>query len=182
MDNKNAKEFEHLLKGYQAEKLKLMRSIAAMALTFFKSSFVNQGFTDDSLQKWDGRKGGPRNKGRAVLVDRGILKRGIRVKGVTGSNATIGVDSAIKYATIHNQGGTIPITPKMRRFFWAMYFKFGGKLKTPPEAAIYWRNLALSSNTEITIPKRQFIGDSQTLDKQAFEFLTQELNQFFKVT
>jgi len=181
MVNKHAGDFDQLLKGYQAEKLKLMRNVAAMALTFFKSSFVNQGFTDTSLKKWDGRKGGPKNKGRAILVDRAILKRSIRIKEVTGSNATIGVDGAIKYAQIHNEGGTINITPKMRRFFWAMYYKFGGKLKKPPEAALYWRNLALTSKTEITIPKRQFIGDSRTLDKQAFEFLTQELNKFFKI-
>lgn len=179
--NRHADDFNEILKDYKAQKLRLMQQVAAIALTFFKTSFVNQGFTDTTLQKWQTRSGGPKNKGRAVLVDRGILKRGIRLKGVTSSNATIGVDPAIKYATIHNEGGTIPITPKMRRFFWAMYYKFGGKQKKVPEQALYWRNMALTSKTEIEIPKRQFIGDSRTLDKNALAFVTAELNKIFKI-
>lgn len=179
--NKHADDFDELLKGYKAKKLQLMRQVAAIALTFFKTSFVNQGFTDGSLQKWKARSGGPKNKGRAILVDRAILKRGIRIKSVTYNESKIGVDPAIKYANIHNEGGSIPITPNMRRFFWAMFYKFGGANKKPPEQAIYWRNLALTKQTEIQIPKRQFIGDSRTLDKNALAFVTAELNKIFKI-
>ena len=183
MINKHAQDFDDLLKGYQPFKVRMIQQAAGIALAFFKTNFVNQGFTDSTLQKWPSRKGGARNKGRATLIDRGILKRSIRIKSSTITGATIGIDPAIKYAEIHNFGGTIPLTPKMRRFFWAMFYKFGGgnKRTANNEQALFWRNLALSKNSEITIPKRQFIGDSRTLDKKVFAYVTQELGKFLKV-
>ncbi|MEB0248647.1 hypothetical protein QN344_00810, partial [Mucilaginibacter sp. 5B2] len=78
--NRHANEFDDLLNGYRALKLRMIQQAAAMALTHFKESFTNQGFTDETLQKWPARKGGAKNNGRAILINRGILKRGLRIK------------------------------------------------------------------------------------------------------
>ena len=181
--NNNAQEIDKLLKSYRERKLRIIQDTAAMALSFFKKSFTNQGFTDVTLKKWPARKGGPRNKGRAILMNRGVLKRGLRIKKTSYNGSVIGVDEAIKYAKIHNEGGDISLTPKMRRFFWAMYYKTGGKNKRTRSAEIpqFWLSLALSKNDTIKIPARKYIGDSATLERQLIGYIEHELKILFDV-
>lgn len=177
MDNQHADEIDKLLQRYKDGRVRLIQQTAGIALNFFKNSFRNQGFTDTALKKWPKRIGGPKNKGRALLVNSGALKRGLRIKRADATSAVVGVDDAVKYAEIHNDGGEIPLTPKMRRFFWAMYYQTGKKGKV----ANFWKNMALSKKTSITIPKRQFIGDSQTLTRKLITFIESELTKLFNV-
>ncbi|WP_443937079.1 hypothetical protein [Pedobacter sp. MW01-1-1] len=175
--NQHANEIDRLVNAYKNARLQLIRNSAAIALAFFKKSFTDQGFTDTGLKKWKKRKGGARNDGRAILVDRAVLKRGIRIKRADLNQAVIGVDSAIKYADIHNNGGEIELTPKMRRFFWVMYYKNGGgdKRIRNNDQAKFWLSLALKKDKTIVIPQRQFIGDSATLTKKISTYLETEL-------
>lgn len=181
--NQHAQEIDRLVNAYRGARLRLVRGSAAIALAFFKASFTNQGFTDTGLQKWKPRKAGPRNNGRGILIDRAVLKRGVRIKRADVSKAVIGVDEAIKYADIHNNGGVIPVTPKMRRFFWAMYYKSGGAHKDTrkDEVAQFWLRMALKKDNTIEIPKRQFIGDSATLERRLKVYLEKELTKIFNV-
>lgn len=100
--------------------------------------------------------------------------------------AVVGVDDGIPYAEIQNFGGHIPITPQMRRFFWAMYYKAGGggkgQKKTLNETALFYRNMAITKEAFINIPARQFIGDSAVLEKNVTDYILTELNKFFKVS
>jgi phage gpG-like protein len=196
-ENKHADEFDNLLKGYNYIKLRIIQQAAGIALAFFKASFTNQGFTDAGLVKWKKRiPGTPNDKGRAIEINRGILKRSIRIKKASIDGAIVGPDDGIPYAEIQNFGGKIPITPQMRRFFWAMYYQAqGGKqynVKTKSEAhtkrnstlndtANFWKNMALTKEQFLTIPARQFIGNSITLERDIKNYVTSELNKFFKV-
>lgn len=182
--NKHAGEIDKLLESYRQRKLKIIKQTAAMALAHFKKSFTNQGFTDVSLKTWPERKGGPRNQGRAVLINRGVLKRGLRIKKTDYNGAIVGVDDAVKYAEIHNEGGEIPVTPKMRRFFWAMYYKTGGKNKRTRSGEMpqFWLSMALTKSDTIKIPKRQYIGDSATLERKMISYVEQELKILFQIT
>jgi phage gpG-like protein len=186
-ENRNADEFDKLLEGYRALKLRMIQKAAGIALAFFKASFTNQGFTDEALVKWINRiPGTPNNQGRAIEVGRGTLKRGLRIKMANIDGAIVGMDEGIPYAEIQNFGGKIPITPQMRRFFWAMYYKFGGGVKGMPEeeipaTAIFYRNLAITKELFITIPARQFIGDSKTLERNIYNYVTQQLDKFFRI-
>lgn len=181
-DNRHAEEFDQIVADVRAAKLRIIQHAAAIALAFFKASFTNQGFTDESLVKWVNRvPGTPNNKGRAIEVNRGILKRALRIKKADKDGAIVGVDDGIPYAEIQNYGGKIPITPQMRRFFWAMYYKFGGgKGKSPTETAMFYRNLAITREMFITIPARKFIGESATLERKLREYITSELDRLFK--
>lgn len=58
-------------------------------------------------------------------------------------------DEIIKYANTHEYGDTRPITLKMRKFFWAMYFKTELEM---------WRGLALTKQTTITYTARPFMA------------------------
>lgn len=183
MDNQHADEIDKLLNSYKQKKLQIIQQTAAMALRHFKLSFSNQGFTDVTLKKWPDRVGGPRNQGRAILVNRGQLKRGLRIKKTDYNGAVVGMDDAIKYADIHNEGGEIPVTPQMRRFFWAMYFKTGGKNARTRRGELpqFWLRLALTKKDTIAIPARKFIGDSATLERKMIAYVEQELRALFNV-
>ena len=193
-ENKHAGEFDDLIKGYKELKLRMIQQAAITALNWFKASFVNQGFTDHGLVKWKSRLGSPQNnKGRALLMGTGAgagtLKRGLRIKQTSLNGAIVGMDEAIPYAEIHNVGGTIPITPQMRRFFWAMYYQMGGgavggtseRAQAANETAQFYKNMALTKDEFITIPARQFIGDSALLEQEIKQYFTSELDKFFKI-
>jgi len=70
---------------------------------FFLQSFRNQGFTDNSLEKWQKRDNrSRRSSGRAILVDTGALRRSIKVS--QSSFNKIVITSNLPYAAVHNYG------------------------------------------------------------------------------
>jgi hypothetical protein len=82
-----------------------------------------------------------------------------------------GIDGdVIKHAMTHEYGDTRPITPKMRRFFWAMYFASGGQQEM-------WAGLALTKRTTITYKARPIINPAlKDFDDQEFQPM---LNRIF---
>ncbi|MEH0007573.1 MAG: phage virion morphogenesis protein, partial [Flavobacteriales bacterium] len=114
-----------------------------------------QGFTDAAFTPWPKRNPDMR-EGAAILIKSGNLRDSLQVLERTPSRLTFG--SNVPYSEIHNQGGTlsIPVTDKARRFFWYQYKRTGAE---------HWKWMALTKKERFTIhmPKRQFIGHSQTL-------------------
>ena len=74
------------------------------------------------------------------------------------------VESPLPYALIHNEGGRIAITPKMRQYFFARYY--ASKKKQP-----HWLALAITKRTHIDIPKRQYVGITPQTDARLQEQL-----------
>lgn len=77
--------------------------VTQLAMAHFKRSFVQDGFEDKTIEKWDARKpGAKRNKGRAILVDTGALNKGI-IKQVSGAKVKVHVIGlGANYADVHN--------------------------------------------------------------------------------
>lgn len=134
---------------------KLPKRMAVEAVKFTKERFVQQNWVDARTENWKKRKLG--DTGRAVLVGKGTarLKKSIRIIKVGKQHAVIG--SELEYAQIHNEGGRIKVTPKMKRFFWAQYYK---------TKKAFWKNMALSKKKYIVIPQRKFLGESSVLGKR----------------
>ena len=159
-------DFENIVKG-------IVRNIKITAKVegenFFKQSFNRQGFLDGNLTQWPKRKG--EDDGRAVLVKSGKLSRSI--KGFNKGNSIVfGTDGNVPYAEIHNNGGVITVTQKMKKYFWAQYIKATGGQKEnksatiiSQKAAFFKRMAMMKVGSQIKIPKRQFIGESKTLMK-----------------
>ena len=80
------------------------------------------------------------------LKDRGGLRNSIQP---FYGKKFAGAYSDLKYAAVHNYGHKFKITDKMRRFFWAKYYKSGKK-------ETHWKNLALKRG-RIIIPQRKFM-------------------------
>lgn len=107
------------------------------------------------------------------------------------------IQNTAEYAQIHNEGGHIPVTVKMKRFFWAKYYEIGlagqlyksGKGKRMKQKADalsgeagFWKGMALKRvGSKIRIPKRQFLGDSPQVRKTIDNIINTELqNQIQK--
>jgi len=110
-----------------------------------------------------------RNLRRGILVKTGKLKRSIRVTKATFRLTRIATN--IKYAATHNFGAVIRLTKKSRAFFWAMFKQTGVN---------EWKNLALTKGGSVTIPQREFIGDSKKLERKLEQRILKETGKVFK--
>lgn len=133
---------------------------------FERRAFFDRPWPERSLP--GGRGSLLQATGRGRRSFRGIILR----SGVQFSTDT-------PYMGLHNRGGKVKITPRMRKFFWAMYYKKGGKNKQPGAEARYWRNMALTKKTAITIPQRQIIGDHPRVRQAAREVIHRNLQKTF---
>lgn len=90
------------LASLQKMKSTLPTKLANEAKNHFLKSFRDQGFTDNSLQRWKPRKSN-RDVGRGILIKTGKLRRSIKVSSVSWNRVVIG-SYGLKYASVHNYG------------------------------------------------------------------------------
>jgi phage gpG-like protein len=109
---------------------------------FAQKELPRQGYINTRYSRWPARQpGAERNSGRGLLTDSGHLRNSMRMS-VRGQTIIIG--NSRPYAKVHNEGGVITVTPKMRAYFWAMHYSTGKKDS-------HWKYMALA--TSITIPQ-----------------------------
>lgn len=174
---------------------KLRRDTARMAATeaqkFFRNSFVNGGFTDKIFSKWKPAKN-PLS-GKKVMYRRGSLMASVRKMEETEQRVVVGTDSV--YGDIHNEGGTITVTEQMKKFWWAKYYEFAGKVKVTKSGRVsktkanntinakaqYCKNMALMPvGSKIKMPQRKFLGESATMMKQFDNWYKKQVEIRFK--
>lgn len=126
----------------------------------------------------------------SLLLQTGKLRRSIRAQVTSKS---VSWSSSEPYAAIHNEGGTITVTAKMKRFFWAKFYELSGKIRYRKDGktskssqkysrqAEFYRNLALMKiGSKIEIPQRQFLGDSPEVRKCVKTVCKEQLNAVVK--
>jgi phage gpG-like protein len=147
-------DFEALTKGLFEI---IAKRAAGQGISHFKGSFFKQGFTDRGFMPWPNRAD---NLGHKILRQSNNLMDSIKATTVTADRVEITAGEGLPYAAIQNNGGTITVrvTPKMRKFGWYMFKKTGKQ---------HWKGLALTKKERLTIkiPQRQFIGNSEVLNK-----------------
>ncbi len=154
----------------------------------FDKNFERQAFFSEA---WARRKS-PTRPGGSILIDTGTLRKSIQSKS-TESNITF--FSTLPYASIHNDGGEIKVTRKMKRYFWHKYYattgSFGRKkngerrndkrtvqLSTEAE---FWKHMALmKEGKSIKIPRRRFLGVSPEVEKTVKEIIEENLTDYFE--
>lgn len=132
----------------------------------FDENFERKAFFD---KVWDGTKL-PNRKG-SLMMRTGKLRSSIRSKETANS---LTWSSSLPYASLQNEGGEVIVTERMKRFFWAMFYKSNGALsktkkgdarnnarnKSLSAEAAMWKALALQkTGAKMQIKQRQFIGD-----------------------
>ena len=99
------------------------RYAGSESVKLFKESFVKEGFTDTSFIPW--KKTTNPMAGKRTMYKSGTLMQSIRK--TEGTIRRIVVESKTDYSEIQNNGGTITVTPQMKKFFWAKFYEFSNK-------------------------------------------------------
>ena len=168
-------------------KRKILTDLKVELLDEFDRNFERRAFFD---RPWPERSypGGRGSRLQASGRGRKSFRGTILQNGVQFSTDT-------SYMGLHNRGGKIKITPRMRKFFWAMYYQNAGGItysvkkrqandtkrnRTLSAKAQYWRNMALTKKDAITIPQRQIIGDHPRVRQVAREVIHQDMQSAFR--
>ena len=181
---------------------KTLKDIKVEAADEFDANFNRQAFFNE---KWARRKYND-DESRGLLVRSGTLRRSITAK-VTDRDSVL-FQTTVPYARIHNEGGTITVTSRMKKYFWWKYItivgskrpkagtattyserfqrKKNGELRNNrrnrelTEEAKFYKYMALKkTGSKITIPKRQFIGNHPDLEKLLKEIAEKNAIEIF---
>lgn len=159
----------------------------------FQQNFRREAFFSD---KWQRRKYDD-GSNRKVLQGEG--KSGVHLSQIAASGRIEGskvvYSSTLPYAAIHNEGGTITVTAKMKRYFWAKYIESTGSFsykkdgqqrnthrqrKLSADSEFYKAMALKKTGDKIKIPKRQFIGMHPSLNAAITEIIEKNLDEFLK--
>ncbi|MDR3046115.1 MAG: phage virion morphogenesis protein [Bacteroidales bacterium] len=188
---KQQKEIENLFNNHMPVK------VGEIAKSHFKQNFRDGGF--DSIGTWKKTKR-QRSGSRSSSANYSPLTSG-RDQLMGSINYQVGkgvvtIYNNVEYAAIHNYGGTThpKVTPKLKRFAWAKFFEETGIKKgmtkkerrsaeqAAGEEAKMWKSIALTKkqHLNVKIPKRQFLGESQILNKKIEQEIVNQMNKILK--
>lgn len=143
-------------------KRKILNDLRVELSDEFDRNFQRKAFFD---KPWPPRRVGLQHRG-SLLMQTGKLRRSIRCRVDADS---VVWETSERYAAIHNYGGTITVTAKMKKYFW---YKYNA---TKDDA---WKWMALMKvGSRITIPQRQFLGDHTQVRKRAEAVIQRNLQQ-----
>lgn len=95
------------------------------------------------------------------------------------TDAAVTVGTSVPYANIHNSGGDIVVTKRMKRFFWAKFREENGdswaRKHKNSEADFWYRMAQKPVGSTIHIPQRKFIGESRELDEKIEQAIDKEI-------
>lgn len=153
----------------------------------FDQNFTRQAFFSKA---WERRRS-PIRQGKSLLIDTGELRRSIHSK-TTATSITFYTD--LPYAAIHNEGGEITVTRKMKGYFWHKYYETAGAFGRRKDGSLrrdkrtvrltteaeFWKFMALKKvGSTITIPRRQFLGVSPEVEAAVREIVEENISEYF---
>lgn len=153
----------------------------------FDRNFERQGFFSEA---WQRRKSPLRPEG-ALLVQTSQLRKSIKARTTANS---ITFYTTLPYAAIHNDGGEIVVTPRMKGYFWIKYAEttgsFGRKkdgslrrdkrnARLSTEAEFYKAMALKKAGTTIKIPRRRFLGTSPEVEAAVRRIVEKNLGEYF---
>lgn len=149
---------------------RMVSKFQTATVEFSKERFVKKDWVNKISRKWAPRK--KRDRG-SLLVRTGRLKRSIRKM----ENGAVGTD--VSYAEIHNNGGNVRKTVMVRahtrkRTARAVSERTGRLLK---KRVANGQSSVKSHSRKINfrMPKRQFLGESERLNRKLQTILSQEI-------
>lgn len=168
---------------------RILKDIQVEMAEEFDRNFERESFFSE---RWGRRKSPIRADGRGILTDSGALRKSIGSR-MTENSVTFYSD--LPYSAIHNDGGEIRVTRKMKRFFWAKYReatggygrrKDGSRRKDKRNARLeteaeFWRAMALKKEgSVIKIPRRRFLGSSPEVESIVQGIVDKGIDDYFK--
>ena len=163
---------------------RILKKIQVELSDEFDQNFEREAFFSE---RWARRKS-PVHGGRSghLLYDSGVLRGNIRSE-IKGSSLFFSSD--LPYAGIHNEGGEIVVTERMKRFFWAKCRaangggwprRRNGGNGSNAEAE-FWKMMALKKvGTAIHIPQRRFLGVNAEVEQIVKDIGEEGLSEYFE--
>lgn len=164
----------------------------ARAVALVKERFREEGFAG---QKWQ-------EPFRRRLSFRGAEGRNRTLTGLTGHlrdstyaqpyPGKVYIRNQADYGPVHDGGGSITVTAKMKRYFWyrhrmALGLQASAKRgkgrggKAAGREADFWRAMALKrEGSAIRMPRRRFMGPDRKMEREIRALIEEELNQFIQ--
>lgn len=164
----------------------ILRDIQVELGDEFDRNFERQAFFSEAWQ----RRKSPTRPGGHILVDSGSLRRSIRSEIRESSVVFLSEHPA---AAIHNEGGEIVVTAKMKRFFWHKYYSAAGSFGRKKDGskrndrrtlqltdeADFWKAMALMKvGSKIRIPQRKFLGTSPEVEAAVRQIIEENLTEY----
>lgn len=179
-------QFLQLLKQYSREieharQRTLPIKVGRITKDHFQDNFRQGGFVDGGLHPWQRTHRqqyahGAGKQYKPLMSSRQILYGSI---AYAPTDAAVTVGTSVPYADIHNSGGDIVVTKRMKRFFWAKFREENGdswaRKHKNSEADFWYRMAQKPVGSTIHIPQRQFIGESRELDKKIEQAIDKEI-------
>jgi phage gpG-like protein len=166
---------------------KIIKDIRVNTADEFDKNFQRQSFFGEAWKRRKSPVGG-----QSILIRSGSLRRSITA---TIDDTSVTFSSSEPYAAIHNEGGKIVVTAKMKKFFWRKYYETVGSFGRKKDKTMrkdkrnvrlstiaeFWKAMALMKvGSTITIPKRRFIGTHPKLEEQVKAIITENIEEFLK--
>ena len=166
---------------------KVLRDIQVELTEEFDRNFEREAFFSEA---WERRKSPTRPNGH-ILVDSGTLRRSIRSEI---RESSIVFKSDLPYAAVHNEGGEIKVTERMKRFFWYKYYSTTGRFGRRKDGSLrrdkrnnrltteaeFWKCMAMMKvGASIRIPRRRFLGNSPEVEQAVREIIEENITEFF---
>lgn len=174
--------------------------VGTAAINYYKQNFNEGGWNGRQWQTPIRRKAGflgLAGRHRTLTSDKNTLMGAFK-KEVSPGKVTI--TNPVVYAAIHNDGGTITVTARMKKYFWARYIEIAGSKKSNKAAkysltkkgnmrkskrnealsaeAQFWKAMALKkTGSTIKMPKRQIVGTTPELEREIDRIITKELER-----
>lgn len=103
----------------------------------------------------------------SLMAVSNLLRRSIKAEVIRDG---VRFTSSMPYASAHNEGIVITVTPQMKKFFWAKF------MSTKQEM---WKFLALKKvGSKIVLPERRFIGDGPDTQRLIETVITDFCKEF----
>lgn len=177
---------------------RILKDIQVELSDEFDQNFEREAFFSAAWQ----RRRSPMRPDGHILVDTGSLRRSIQSR-TTDNSITFYTD--LPYAAIHNDGGEIVVTPRMKMYFRHKFYESQGgfqrkkssnaarrslsdggfyawtsKMELTSEAE-FWKFMALKKvGTKIRIPRRRFLGTSPEVEKAIRDIIEENLEGYIE--
>lgn len=151
----------------------------------FDRNFERKAFFSRAWQ----RRAGAYRSDKPLLIDTGRLRRSIKA-AVQGNSLSF--TSTEPYAAIHNEGGVITVTKRMKGYFWFKYRQAVGafarkkdgspaknkhNLTLTTQAEFYRAMALMKEGKKIRIPSRRFIGNAPEVEQIIRESVLRALDE-----
>ena len=168
---------------------RILRDIQVELTDEFDRNFEREAFFSEA---WERRRSPLRPNGH-LLVDSGTLRRSIRSEI---KESSIVFKSDLPYAAIHNEGGEIKVTARMKKFFWYKYYSTTGSFGRRKDGSLrrdkrnnrltteaeFWKCMALMKvGSSIKIPRRRFLGKSPEVEQAVREIIENNITEYFRI-